>query len=75
MHLDGVRLIFVVTGAALYLNIFVLVARFSKVTGDRHRSTRLLAFVVTHLIIIVLFVVLGRAAVKGFRTGRAAMAG
>jgi len=31
--------------------------------------------VVTHLIIIALFVVLGRAAVKGFRTERAAMAG
>jgi hypothetical protein len=31
------------------------------------------AFVVTHLIILALFVVLGRAAVRGFRIERAAM--
>jgi hypothetical protein len=78
-HLKGAwRWIFVVTSVfALYLNVFVLVAQlFLKVPAmiaiaPTQTSP---AFVVTHLIIIALFVVLGRAAVKGFRTERAAMA-
>jgi len=80
MHLDGAwRSIFVVTAVfALYLNVFVLVAQlFQKVPAmiaiaPTQTSP---AFVVTHLVIIALFVVLGRAAVKGFRAERAAMAG
>jgi len=80
MHLKGTwRSIFVVTAVfALYLNVFVLVAQlFQKVPAmiALAPTQTAPAFVVTHLIIIALFVVLGRAAVKGFRTERAAIAG
>ena len=79
-HLKGVwRSIFVVTTVfALYLNVFVLVAQlFQKVPAmiALAPTQTAPAFVVTHLIVIALFVVIGRAAVKGFRTERAAMAG
>lgn len=73
------RSIFIVTTVfALYLNVFVLFAQlFQKVPAmiALAPTQTAPAFVVTHLIIIALFVVLGRAAVKGFRTERAAMAG
>jgi len=80
MHLDGAwRSIFVVTAVfALYLNVFVLVAQlFQKVPAmiALAPTQTAPAFVVTHLIVIALFVVLGRAAVRGFRTERAAVAG
>ena len=79
-HLKGAwRSIFVVTAVfALYLNVFVLVAQlFQKVPAmiALAPTQTAPAFVVTHLIVIALFVVLGRAAVKGFRTERAAVAG
>jgi len=80
MHLDGAwRSIFVVTAVfALYLNVFVLFAQlFQKVPAmiALAPTQTAPAFVVTHLIVIALFVVLGRAAVKGFRTERAPVAG
>ena len=79
-HLKGAwRSIFVVTTVfALYLNVFVLVAQlFQKVPAmiALAPTQTAPAFVVTHLIVLALFVVLGRAAVKGFRTERAAVAG
>jgi len=79
-HLKGAwRSIFVVTAVfALYLNVFVLVAQlFQKVPAMIALAPTQTspAFVVTHLIVIALFVVLGRAAVRGFRTERAAVAG
>ena len=79
-HLKGAwRWIFVVTSVfALYLNVFVLVAQlFQKVPAmiALAPTQTAPAFVVTHLIVIALFVVLGRAAVRGFRTERAAVAG
>jgi len=79
-HLKGAwRSIFVVTAVfALYLNVFVLVAQlFQKVPAmiALAPTQTAPAFVVTHLIVIALFVVLGRAAVRGFRTERAAVAG
>jgi len=79
-HLKGAwRSIFVVTTVfALYLNVFVLVAQlFQKVPAmiALAPTQTAPAFVVTHLIVIALFVVLGRAAVRGFRTERAAVAG
>lgn len=73
------RGVFVVTTVlALYLNVFVLVAQlFAKVPAmiALAPTQSSPAFVVTHLIVLALLVVLGRAAVKGFRTERAAMAG
>ena len=79
-HLKGAwRSIFVVTMVfALYLNVFVLVAQlFQKVPAmiALAPTQTAPAFVVTHFIVIALFVVLGGAAVKGFRTERAAIAG
>ena len=79
-HLKGAwRSIFVVTAVfALYLNVFVLVAQlFQKVPAmiALAPTQTAPAFVVTHLIVIALFVVLGRTAVRGFRTERAAVAG
>ena len=73
------RGVFVVTTVvALYLNVFVLFAQlFAKVPAMVALAPTQTspAFVVTHLIALALFVVLGRAAVKGFRTERGAMAG
>ena len=70
----GWRFIFVVTAvAALYLNVFVLFAQlFAKVPAmiaiaPTQQSP---AFVVTNLLVLALFIVLGRAAVKGFRAER-----
>ncbi|MGH8615354.1 MAG: hypothetical protein ACREYF_25875 [Gammaproteobacteria bacterium] len=76
-HLAGAwRPVFVVsTVFALYLNVFVLVAQlFQKVPAliAVAPTQKAPAFVVTHLIILALFVVLGMAAVRGFRTERAA---
>ena len=71
------RSVFVVTTVfALYLNVFVLVAQlFQKIPAmiALAPTQSAPAFVVTHLIVLALFVVLGRAAVSGFRTERAAM--
>jgi hypothetical protein len=78
-HLTGAwRGVFVVsTVLALYLNVFVLIAQlFQKVPAliAVAPTQKAPAFVVTHLIVLALFVVLGMAAVKGFRTERAAVA-
>ncbi|MBI3530605.1 MAG: hypothetical protein HY067_21880 [Betaproteobacteria bacterium] len=78
-HLAGAwRGVFVVsTVVALYLNVFVLVAQlFQKIPAliAIAPTQKAPAFVVTHLIVLALFVVLGMAAVRGFRTERAAMA-
>ncbi len=79
-HLAGDwRRVFVVTTVfALYLNVFVLVAQlFQKVPAmiALAPTQTAPAFVVTHLIVLALFVILGMAAVRGFRAERAAMAG
>jgi hypothetical protein len=78
-HLTGAwRGVFVVsTVLALYLNVFVLVAQlFQKVPAliAVAPTQKAPAFVVTHLIVLALFVVLGKAAVRGFRTEGAAVA-
>jgi len=78
-HLTGAwRGVFVVsTVLALYLNVFVLIAQlFQKVPAliAVAPTQKAPAFVVTHLIVLALFVVLGMAAVRGFRTERAAVA-
>ena len=77
-HLTGAwRPVFVVTTVfALYLNVFVLVAQlFQKVPAMIvvAPTQKAPAFVVTQLIVLALFVVLWRAAVRGFRTERATM--
>lgn len=74
-HLDGSwRWIFVVTTVtALYFNVFVLFAQlFAKVPAmvAIAPTQTAPAFVITNLIVLVLFVILGRAAVRGFRTER-----
>lgn len=74
-HLDGSwHWIFVVTTvAALYLNVFVLFAQlFAKVPAmiALAPTQTAPAFVVTNLIVLVLFVVIGGASVRGFRTER-----
>jgi len=79
-HLAGPwRAVFVAsTLFALYLNVFVLVAQlFQKIPAliAGAPTQKAPAFVVTHLIVLALFVVLGMAAVRGFRTERAAVAG
>lgn len=68
------RTIFVVTSAiALYLNVFVLLVQlFQKtpaliVIAPTQQSP---AFVVTQVLVLAMFVVLGRASVRGFRTER-----
>jgi hypothetical protein len=79
-HLAGAwRRVFVVTTVfALYLNVFVLVVQLFQKTpaliavAPTQKSP---AFVVTHLIVLALFVVLGRAAVRGFRAERTTVAG
>src|SRR5713226_1913568 len=70
-HLTGAwRRVFVVaTVLALYLNVFVLLAQlFQKIPAllAVAPTQKAPAFVVTHLIVLVLFVGLGRAAVRGF---------
>lgn len=67
---------FVTTVFALYLNVFVLVAQlFQKIPAmiALAPTQSAPAFVVTHLIVLALFVVLGRAAMRGFRAERVAM--
>ena len=79
-HLAGAwRWVFVVTTvSALYLNVFVLIVQLFQKTpalialAPTQKSP---AFVVTHLIVLALFVVLGRAAVRGFRAERTTVAG
>ena len=78
-HLTGAwRRVFVVSSVlALYLNVFVLVVQLFQKTPALIAlapTQTAPAFVVTHLIVLALFVVLGRAAVRGFRTERAAVA-
>ena len=76
-HLAGSwRTVFVITSVvALYFNVFVLVVQlFQKfpaliVIAPTQKAP---AFVVTQLFILVLFVALGRSAVRGFRTDRPA---
>jgi hypothetical protein len=72
----GWRRIFVVTSViALYLNVFVLLVQLFQKTpaliavAPTQQSP---AFVVTQLIVLGLFIWLGRAAVTGFRTDRSA---
>ncbi len=76
-HLTGAwRGVFVVsTVLALYLNVFVLVAQlFQKVPAliAVAPTQKAPAFVLTQLIVLALFVVLGMAAVRGYRTERLA---
>ena len=74
----GWRRAFVVTSVvALYFNVFVLVVQlFSKfplmiaLAPTQKESP----FAITHLIVLALFIWLGRAAVKGFRTDQGAIA-
>lgn len=74
-HLNGAwRAVFVVSSVlALYLNVFVLIVQLFQ------KTPALIAlapnqsgpvFVVTHLIVLALFVILGRAAMRGFRNER-----
>ena len=74
-HLSGSwRTVFVVASvAALYFNVFVLFAQlFVKVPAmiAIAPTQTAPAFVITHVIVLVLFVILGRASVRGFRTER-----
>ncbi|HEY5928990.1 MAG TPA: hypothetical protein VIU02_01635 [Burkholderiales bacterium] len=74
-HLNGSwRTVFVATAVtALYFNVFVLFAQlFAKVPAmiAIAPTQTAPAFVITHLFILVLFVILGRASVKGFRSER-----
>lgn len=72
------RTVFVCTTvAALYLNVFVLLVQlFQKTPGliAVAPTQGAPAFVVTQLAALVLFIFLGRAAVKGFRQQRPAVA-
>lgn len=76
-HLAGPwRRVFVIaTVTALYFNVFVLLVQlFGKfplllVVAPTQQSP---AFGVTQLLVLVVFVILGRAAVRGFGTARAA---
>jgi hypothetical protein len=76
-HLTGAwRQVFVVTTVlALYFNVFVLLVQlFQKIPGliVVAPTQKAPAFAATQLLILVLFVWLGRAALSGFRTERAA---
>ena len=69
----GWRRVFVIASAVtLYFNIFVLVVQlFSKfplliTTAPTQKEP---PFAATQLVVLAIMVVLGRAAVKGFRTG------
>jgi hypothetical protein len=76
-HLSGAwRQVFVVTTVlALYFNVFILVVQlFQKtpaliVVAPTQKSP---AFVATNLLVLAMFVWLGRAALRGFRTERTA---
>ena len=72
------RSIFVVTAVlALYLNVFVLLAQlFQKIPGLAAiaPTQNAPAFVVTQLIVLVMFIGLGWVAARGFRTERASLA-
>ncbi len=76
-HLEGGwRKVFVILSTmTLYFNCFVLVVQlFSKfplliATAPTQKEP---PFAITHLIVLALFIWLGRAAVKGFRNGSAA---
>lgn len=77
-RLAGVwRGVFVVaTVVALYLNVFVLIAQlFQKIPllVEVAPTESAPAFGATQLLILLLFIVLGRAAWTGFRSGRAAV--
>jgi hypothetical protein len=66
------------TVLALYLNAFVLIVQpFRRVPAliVAAPTQKEPPFVVTQLLVLVLFVWLGRAALKGFRGGPSAMAG
>ena len=73
-HLEGGwrRIFVVVSVATLYFNCFVLVVQlFSKfplliATAPTQKEP---PFAITHLIVLAMFIWLGRAAVKGFRVG------
>jgi hypothetical protein len=70
------RRIFVVTSVvALYFNVFVLVVQlFQKFPGliAVAPTQKAPAFIATHLLVLGIFICLGRSAVKGFRTERGA---
>ena len=73
-HLAGVwRQLFVVTSVvALYFNVFVLLVQlFQKIPGliVVAPTQKAPAFVATQLLILALFVWLGKAALNGFRAG------
>jgi hypothetical protein len=77
-HLTGAwRPVFVVTSvASLYFNAFVLLAQlFQKIPilTIIAPNPKAPAFAATQLLVLALFVVFGRAAVKGFRTEHAAV--
>jgi hypothetical protein len=60
------------SGVALYLNVFVLVAQlFAKVPAMRALAPQQkeLPFALTQLLVLVLFVILGRAANRGYAQG------
>lgn len=74
-HLNGPwRTVFVVSSvAALYFNVFVLFAQlFAKVPAmiAIAPTQAAPAFVITNIIVLVLFVILGRASLRGFRSER-----
>jgi hypothetical protein len=74
-HLDGSwRQVFVITTVmALYFNVFVLFAQlFAKVPAmiAIAPTQTAPAFVVTNVIVLALFIVLGRASVRGFQAER-----
>lgn len=75
----GWRRVFVITSVvALYFNVFVLVVQLFQKTPALivlAPTQKEPAFAVTQLLVIAIFVALGRAAVKGFRVERAATAG
>lgn len=71
------RRAFVVTAVvALYLNVFVLVVQlFQKFPGliVIAPTQKEPAFIVTQVLLLVMFIILGRAAVRGFGAGDAAL--
>ena len=79
-HLAGAwRRVFVMTTVvALYLNVFVLLVQLFRkipalvVVAPTQKES---AFVATQLLVLALFVALGKAAVRGFRAERTGVAG
>lgn len=74
MHLAGIwRKVFVITAVlALYLNVFVLLAQLFlrlPALAAIAPTPNAPVFGVTQLLVLALFVVIGWAAVRGFRTG------